>query len=149
MLFVLIGILNTAFGYSLYTLLIFLGLRYNLAILIATIWGVLFNFKTTGILVFNNRRNNLILRYCGVYSVIYFLNVLFVWLMLKSGINSYLAQAFALPVLAVLSYAMQRDFVFTIRSSQWVTTYNCQQSNQLGPHGGHKSMKALCEKWRN
>ena len=50
MRFILIGIPNTAFGYSLYALLIFLGLRYDLAILIATILGVLFNFKTTCIL---------------------------------------------------------------------------------------------------
>ena len=118
MRFILIGILNTAFGYSLYALLIFLGLRFDLAILIATILGVLFNFKTTGILVFDNRRNNLILRYFGAYSIIYLLNVILVWLMLKSNINSYLAQAFALPVLVVLSYAMQRDFVFKMRSLQ-------------------------------
>jgi putative flippase GtrA len=115
MRFILIGILNTAFGYSLYALLIFLGLRYDLAILIATVLGVLFNFKTTGALVFNNRQNNLILRYFGTYSIIYLLNVLLVWLMLKSNINSYLAQAFVMPVLVVLSYAMQRDFVFRVR----------------------------------
>jgi putative flippase GtrA len=118
MRFILIGILNTAFGYSLYALLIFLGLRFDLAILISTICGVLFNFKTTGTFVFNNRRNNLIFRYFGVYSIIYLLNVVYVWLMLKSDINSYLAQAFVMPVLAVLSYAIQRNFVFTIRPSR-------------------------------
>jgi|SRR5208283_2308815 len=116
--FILVGILNTGFCYSLYALLIFLGLRFDLAILIATILGVLFNFKTTGTLVFNNRQKNLILRYFGAYSIIYLLNVLLVWLMLKSDISSYLAQAFAMPVLAVLSYVLQRDFVFKMSSLQ-------------------------------
>lgn len=113
--FILIGIINTAFGYSLYALLLFIGLRFDLAILIATILGVLFNFKTTGIFVFNNTRNNLVLRYFGAYSIVYLVNVLLVWLMLKSNISSYLAQAFAMPVLALLSYATQRDFVFKMR----------------------------------
>ena len=118
MRFIFIGILNTACGYSLYALLIFLGLRFDLAILIATVLGVLFNFKTTGILVFNNRRNNLIFRYFGAYAVVYLVNVLFVWLMLKSDINSYLAQAFAMPIIVVLSYIMQRDFVFKMSLNQ-------------------------------
>lgn len=103
--FVLIGIINTAFGYSLYALLIFIGLRFHLAILIATIWGVLFNFKTTGTLVFDNTRNNLIFRYFTAYSMLYLINLSLVWLMLKSNINSYFAHAFAMPVLALLSYA--------------------------------------------
>jgi putative flippase GtrA len=118
MRFILVGILNTAFGYSLYALLIFLGLRFDLAILISTISGVFFNFKTTGTLVFNNSRNNLIFRYFGIYAIIYLLNVILIWLMLKSSINSYLAQAFLTPVLVILSYAMQRDFVFKMRSLQ-------------------------------
>ena len=118
MRFILIGILNTAFGYSLYALLIFLGLRFDLAILISTVLGVFFNFKTTGILVFNNRRNNLIFRYFGIYAIIYLINVILIWLMLKSAINSYLAQAFVTPVLVIFSYAMQRDFVFKMRSLQ-------------------------------
>jgi putative flippase GtrA len=110
--FILVGIVNTIFGYSLYVLLIFLGFRYNLAILIATILGVLFNFKTTGILVFNSRRNYLILRYCGAYAIIYFLNVVSVWLLLKAGSNPYLAQALVTPAIAVSSYAIQRNLVF-------------------------------------
>ncbi len=118
MRFILIGMLNTAFGYSLYALLIFLGLRFDLAILISTILAVLFNFKTTGTFVFNNKRNNLIIRYFCAYSIIYLLNVVLVWLMLKSNINSYLAQAFATPALVILSYTIQRDFVFKMRSLQ-------------------------------
>jgi putative flippase GtrA len=49
--FLLVGVLNTIFGYFLYGTLILIGLDYKLAVLLATILGVLFNFQTTGRLV--------------------------------------------------------------------------------------------------
>ena len=50
--FLLVGVLNTLFGYFLYGSLILIGLNYKYAVLLATIIGVLFNFQTTGRLVF-------------------------------------------------------------------------------------------------
>jgi len=50
--FVLVGVLNTLFSYFLYGSLILIGLNYKYAVLLATILGVLFNFQTTGRLVF-------------------------------------------------------------------------------------------------
>ena len=50
--FLLVGVLNTLFGYFLYGSLILIGLDYKYAVLLATIIGVLFNFQTTGRLVF-------------------------------------------------------------------------------------------------
>jgi putative flippase GtrA len=42
--FLLVGVLNTAFGYLLFALLLALGLKVPLALLLATVGGVLFNF---------------------------------------------------------------------------------------------------------
>ena len=50
--FLLVGVLNTLFGYFSFATLIIIGLDYKLAALLATIIGVLFNFQTTGRLVF-------------------------------------------------------------------------------------------------
>jgi len=50
--FLLVGVLNTIFGYFLYGTLILIGLDYKYAVLLVTILGVLFNFQTTGRLVF-------------------------------------------------------------------------------------------------
>ena len=44
--FILVGILNTAFGYSLFALFIFLNMHYSLAVFLSTVLGVLFNFKS-------------------------------------------------------------------------------------------------------
>ena len=46
--FLLVGALNTAFGYGIYALLIWFGLRPFLAVGLATVLAVLFNFQSTG-----------------------------------------------------------------------------------------------------
>ena len=69
--FLFVGIINTIFGYSVFAMLIILRLDYRYALLMATIFGVMFNFKTIGILVFKTKNNELIFRFIGVYCVIY------------------------------------------------------------------------------
>jgi len=46
--FLIAGAINTLFSTAVFTLLIFLKLHYSMALLIAAILGILFNFKTTG-----------------------------------------------------------------------------------------------------
>ena len=50
--FLVIGAVNTAFSYVIYALLVLIGLHYSLATLISTILGIIFNFFTTGRIVF-------------------------------------------------------------------------------------------------
>ena len=61
--FLIVGFLNTLFGYSLYAFFIYLGLNYVLAILFSTILGIVFNFKTIGKFVFQNDSNKLIIKF--------------------------------------------------------------------------------------
>jgi putative flippase GtrA len=73
--FLLVGVLNTLFSYFLYGTLILIGLDYKYAVLLATILGVLFNFQTTGRLVFGSKNNKLIFRFVLVYVATFLLNV--------------------------------------------------------------------------
>ena len=73
--FLLVGVINTLFGYFSFATLILIGLDYKLAALLATILGVLFNFQTTGRLVFGSKNNKLIFRFVLVYVVTFLLNV--------------------------------------------------------------------------
>ncbi len=73
--YLLVGFVNTVFGYSLFALLIYLHIHYSLASLLATIAGVLFNFKTIGKMVFKNSDNTLIKKFFGVYTYTYLLNI--------------------------------------------------------------------------
>lgn len=111
--FILVGALNTAFGVGTYLILIYFGVPYAWAVMISTILGVLFNFKTLGILVFNNRKNSLIVRFVLCYVVAYFVNIGLIALMLKFMVlNEYYAGICATPVVALLSFFMQRKFVY-------------------------------------
>jgi len=110
--FLFIGGLNTLFGYSAYFLLIYLGIDYKWSILLATILGALFNFFTTGRMVFKSFDNRLIYRFLILYGLIYCINVFIVRELRQHEINDYLAQAIALPLLVVVSYLLNKKLVF-------------------------------------
>lgn len=108
----MVGILNTAFGYTLFVLLIWLGLYYPYAVGLGTVLGVLFNFQTTGRLVFGNAKWQSIFRFIGVYFLIYLLNVGGVAILLELGCTAYLAGAILLIPMAGISYLMLHFFVY-------------------------------------
>jgi len=110
--YIIVGGLNTLFGYSLFALFIFFHLHYTLAVLFATLLGILFNFKTTGKLVFNNSDNALLFRFVGVYIATYFINVACLKVFDIFKINMFLAGAFLILPLALFSFMLQRKFVF-------------------------------------
>ena len=111
--FIFVGILNTAFGYLIFAICIFLKCHYTLAVLISTILGILFNFKTTGCLVFKNNNNKLILKFLLVYTATYFFSVGVLWLFSQFGLkNMYINFLVVLPANALLSYYLMKSFVF-------------------------------------
>ncbi len=110
--FLLVGGINTIFGYTIYGLGLFIGLQYALAVLIATVLGVLFNFKTIGKYVFANNDRKLFVKFIVVYGITYLLNILILWLCQKYNFNLYLVQAILAIPLAGFSYSLNRYFVF-------------------------------------
>jgi putative flippase GtrA len=110
--FLLVGALNTLVGYLLYAFFIFCNLHYAQAVLLATIIGALFNFKSIGRLVFKSHDNRLIFRFLAVYAITYLLNVAGLRLFAGHQVNLYLAGiVLALPV-ALVSYLLHSTFVF-------------------------------------
>jgi len=112
--FVLVGLLNSAVGYGLFSLFIYLGLHYSVANLVATILAVCFNFLSTGRLVFKQKGGgpSTAVRFAAVYAVLYGVNVLGLFLLLKTGISEYLAGLLLIPVSAVLAYILHSTFTF-------------------------------------
>lgn len=113
--FIAVGILNTFFGYGMFALFIYLQLHYSVASFLATVLGVLFNFKTTGKIVFESHDNGLIFRFFGVYGITYIVSVFFLYIFEQFAINMYLAGALLLLPMAVFSFLMNRHFVFQNR----------------------------------
>lgn len=111
--FVAVGMLNTAFGYGCFALLMWLGMHYTAALLVATVAGVLFNFKTLGKLVFGQQQGGRRLwRFVLTYAICYGFNLALVKLFLLLGIGAYVGGALALVPVALLSFYLNRTFVF-------------------------------------
>lgn len=113
-----VGLLNTLFSYTVFALLIFWQMHYSLAVLISTVLGVLFNFKTIGKLVFKSDDNRLIFRFVGVYGIIYLFNVGGLRLYRVFDDNMYLAGLLMIAPSAILSFMLLSRFVFKRQSFQ-------------------------------
>ena len=110
--FLLVGGLNAAFGYGCFAILHYAGLHYSMALLVATVLGVLFNFKTTGILVFKSSNNRLIVRFVLAYAVVYIVNVIGVEFLSRWGLSPYWGGAILILPMAALAFILQKRFVF-------------------------------------
>ena len=111
--FLLVGGLNTAFGYGVFVACLWMGIHYALAGAISTALGVLFNFKTTGRLVFSHRGNRKLPYFVAVYATLYLVNTLAIGVMLTFGIPEWLGALILIVPSAILSYILNRQFVFT------------------------------------
>ena len=104
--------INTAFGYGIFVLFLLIGLHYVLAGFLATIIGILFNFKTYGVIVFKNKSNKLIFRFLFVYFVTYCVAIFFIWAFSLIHVNHYIASAIIAIPNALLGYFLNKKLVF-------------------------------------
>ncbi len=110
--FIVVGIVNTAFSYGIYACLIYFGLNYAVANLVALVIGMVFSFKTQGALVFANSENRRIFRFMLVWTFIYGVNIFVISRFIAFGFNPYVSGALAIPFATVLSFIAQKFFVF-------------------------------------
>lgn len=110
--FLLVGGLNTAFSYALFAVCILIGMAYPIAALLAAVISVLFNFKSYGTLVFGSRDSSRILRFFGVYALTYGIGVLLLRIAHAHHLSLLVAAAVFAPPMAVLSFTLNRLFVF-------------------------------------
>ncbi len=104
--------LNTIFGYGIFAFFLFIGLHYTIAGFIATVLGILFNFKMYGILVFKNKSNKLIFRFLLVYFITYCVGIFFIWALERVNINNYYALMIIAIPNALLAYILNKKLVF-------------------------------------
>lgn len=110
--FVLVGVANTAFGYALFALFYLLLGSHQLAITLATVCGAVFNFHSTGRLVFRSRSRSALLPFVAGCAAVWLLNILLLEGLTALAISPLAGQTLALPLLVLLSYAINRYLVF-------------------------------------
>jgi putative flippase GtrA len=110
--FVLVGGLNTAFGYTVFAICILIGIPYPLAALVSTVLGVLFNFKSYGGLVFASHDNRLIFRFIAVYGICYVVGLVPLAWAKAHGVPILWMGAICVLPMAALAFTLQRALVF-------------------------------------
>lgn len=110
--FLIVGGINTAFGFTAFALFTWLGWIYPFAIGLSTVLGIGFNFKTTRRWVFKNQTSVSLHRFAAAYALTYLTNVGGVAFLLRLGINAYAAGAIVFFSVPVLSFYILRRFVF-------------------------------------
>ncbi len=111
--FALVGVFNTMLAYVVYALALAVGFFYPVANFIALVAGILVGFKIQGKFVFYRSENRLFWRFLLCWALIYGVNIAIIRQLIHLGFGPYTAGAFALPVVAVLSFIVQKYFVFT------------------------------------
>ena len=106
--FIIAGIVNTFFGYSIYWILLMLNMHFTVALLIASIIGILFNFYTTGTYVFNNNNIKLLKKFIAIYLFIYVINLVGIKILIYFGFTPSISGLFMQPSIALLGFILQK-----------------------------------------
>lgn len=110
--FLVVGGLNTVFGYVSYAAFVLTGAPLWLAVIGATTLAFLFNFVSYGGIVFGSTSHLLLPRFLIFYAGLGALNFVLLRALTSLGVGPLWAQALLLPVLAVVGFVGMRKFVF-------------------------------------
>ena len=111
--FLFVGGINTAFGYLLYSIIVYLIANPYISMVAATIISILFNFKTYSAIVFKSKGNSKILHFFAIYLLVMVVQILLFKELDYLGINNpYLAGAVITLPTALLSFFLMKKFVF-------------------------------------
>ena len=110
--FLVVGGFNTAVGYGLLLVALAIMPTTFTALVVASILGILFNFKTTGSLVFGARDPRLLPRFFGVYGVAFVYSSIGLTFLEGMGVRPWLGALVLLPSSVLLSYLLNQRFVF-------------------------------------
>jgi putative flippase GtrA len=113
--FLVVGAVNTLFGYGVFYMLLHAGQPPAAALALATVIGVAFNFLTTGRIVFDNRDPTRLWRFVAVYGVVFLLNAFLLEGARRLGLGAALAQLMLTAPCVFLSYRLNRALVFSDR----------------------------------
>jgi putative flippase GtrA len=107
--FLMVGVVNTSFGISVYWLLLYVGLSYQWSSLFSFIFSIIFSFNSHRLAVFKTSGG--FFRYVFIWLSIYFINIELISV-IRDDIGDYLAGIAILPFNIVLSFILMKHFVF-------------------------------------
>lgn len=116
--FVLVGGINTLFGFTVFGVIAYLGGHTWQALLGGNIAGIVFNFLTIGGIVFRDLSPKRMVRFIAAYLGLFLLNLKAIELLTNAiQADRILAQALLTAPMAILSYLIMSRFVFPTRAA--------------------------------
>ena len=111
--YLFVGFMNTVFLYLVYAICVTILSRPTLSLAISYVIGILFNFQTTGRIVFKNKNNTLIFKFFLSYLTTFFINRYFLDTLVSTfHVDKYLSQAVLVFPIAMISFLLLKHFVF-------------------------------------
>jgi putative flippase GtrA len=107
------GVVNTAFGFGVYSALVLLGMPVFVSLLVATVFGIFFNFLTFGAFAFRQLDVRRLPRFLLAYTIVYLFNLALLYAVrLACLLGPIAAQLACLLVVAPAAYFLLRTTVF-------------------------------------
>lgn len=111
--YLFVGFMNTVFSYMVYAIIVTITNRPTFSLALSYIIGILFNFQTTGRIVFKNKNNTLIIKFFLSYLTTFFINRYMLELLVNTmNMDKYLSQALLVFPIAMISFTILKFFVF-------------------------------------
>ncbi|WP_059119621.1 GtrA family protein [Vibrio sp. MEBiC08052] len=110
--YLFIGLVNTIFGYSVYSIFIYIGLDYSIALMMATVIGVIFNYNTYRQILFNKKsKKTIFIKFLSSYIIVYFVNLILLD-HLNLLFNEYISQIICIPPVVIFNWVIFKYWVF-------------------------------------
>ena len=111
--FCIVGVANTLFSYLIYCIFLYFGFTFQMASFLAIVIGIFFSFSMQGKFVFFNANKWLIWKFILSWVIIYILQISYINFAINEfGYNAYIIGLTSLPISVILSYLLQKFFVF-------------------------------------
>lgn len=105
--FLVVGVVNTAFGFAVYAVLLRLfGLPWQGALALSYVLGILWNFGTHGRIVFGTRGLGRLPAYVAAYVLLFFLNRWALQAAIAAGLSDLWAQALLVLPMAMVAFVL-------------------------------------------
>ena len=115
--FLVVGVINTGFGYGAFAVFMLAGSGRDMAVVLGTIAGVIFNFRTIGS-VFAAQGISRLPHFVAAYGLLLGANLALLRVVTKIGVGPYPGEALVVLAIAPMSFLIMRRFVFGSATEQ-------------------------------
>ena len=110
--FIVVGGINTVFGYGIYWGLLQLDVHFAIATFFSTVLGTIFNFFTNGRLVFKSKNNSFFYKFVFVYGFLYLISTGAIAFIHNFDISYEIAGLIIIIPRAAIAFLLNKNWVF-------------------------------------